>query len=97
MCFSPALENTIERRVKEAIAVKKRKPPLNRDEGMDLPAIYNPLLASLGNTWTTFLLRNILFHIAEWSSSDGERNIRFRLKFFSGSWNFYTNLGRIVF
>lgn len=31
-------------RVKEAIAIKQRKLPLNRDGGLDLPAIYNPLM-----------------------------------------------------
>lgn len=29
----------IKRRVKEAIAIKQRKLPLNRDGGLDLPAI----------------------------------------------------------
>ena len=36
---------------------------MSRDEGMDLPAIYNPLL---GRTWvTTLLLRNLTFYIAD--------------------------------
>ena len=36
--------NTITHRVKEAIAIKERKPSLNRDVCLDLPLIYNPLL-----------------------------------------------------
>ena len=39
--------NTIKRRVKEAIAINQRKTSLNMDEGLDLPAIYNPLLGIL--------------------------------------------------
>ena len=39
--------STIKRRVKEAIAIKQRKTSLNMDEGLDLPAIYNPLLGIL--------------------------------------------------
>ena len=34
--------NTIKSRVKETIAIKQRKPSLNMDEGLDLPAVYNP-------------------------------------------------------
>ena len=37
--------NTIKRRVKEAISFKQRKPSLNMDEGLDLiPPVNNPLL-----------------------------------------------------
>ena len=36
--------NTITHRVKEAIAIKQRKPSLNRYVCLDLPPIYNPLL-----------------------------------------------------
>ena len=36
--------NTIKRRVKEAFAIKQRKPSLYRDGGSDLSANYNPLL-----------------------------------------------------
>ena len=39
--------STIKRRVKEAIAIKQRKTSLDMDEGLDLPAIYNPLLGIL--------------------------------------------------
>ena len=55
--------NTIERCVKEAIAIKQRKLSLSRDEGMDLLAIYNPLL---GRTWvTTLMLCNLTFYISD--------------------------------
>ena len=33
----------IKRWVKKAMAIKQRKPSLNRGKGLDLPAIYNPL------------------------------------------------------
>ena len=36
--------NTIKRRVKEAFAIKQRKPSLYRDGGSDLSANYNPFL-----------------------------------------------------
>ena len=38
----PDENSNIKLRVKEASAIKQRKPPLNMDEGLDLPAIYNP-------------------------------------------------------
>ena len=47
--FDEERNNTIKRRVKEAIAVKRKKPSLKRDEGMGLPAIYNPLLGIRNN------------------------------------------------
>lgn len=31
--------NTLSHRMKEAVAIKQRKPPLNRDEGLALPAM----------------------------------------------------------
>ena len=38
------VNNTIKRRVWEAIAIKQRKPSLNRNEDLNLPPIYNLLL-----------------------------------------------------
>lgn len=39
--------------VREAIALKQRKPSLNKDKGLDLPAIYNPLLGLCNNLAVT--------------------------------------------
>ena len=52
--------NTIKRRVKEAFAIKQRKPSLYRDGGSDLSANYNPLLGI-----QNFLLRNLSPHNAD--------------------------------
>ena len=39
--------------VREAIPIKQRKPSLNKDKGLDFPAIYNPLLGLCNNLAVT--------------------------------------------
>ena len=39
-------EHNIKRKVREAIHIRKMKPKLNRDEGLDFPSIYDALLLS---------------------------------------------------
>ena len=41
--------HTIKCCIKEAITIKQRKPSLNNDERLELPAIYNPLLGICNN------------------------------------------------
>ena len=38
-------DNTIKRRVKEALAIRRKRPNLNRDQGYDIPPVYQQLLS----------------------------------------------------
>ena len=71
--------NTIKRRVKEAFAIKQRKPSLYRDGGSDLSANYNPLLGI-----QNFSVTQPVTSQRWWNLSDSEE----RLIFLSEFWNF---------
>ena len=43
-------DSTIKHRVKETINIKQRRPSLNRDEGLEIPLVYNSLLVSRDHT-----------------------------------------------
>ena len=75
--YYPKKSNTIKHRVKETIAIKQRKRSPNRDEGLDLPAIYNSLMGIRNNLSVTQPGTSNRW----WSSSDSEEKFFVLLNF----------------
>ena len=70
---------SIVKSIKEAIAIKQRKPSLNRDEGLDLPAIYSPLFG----IYNSFSVTQPVTSQYWWSSINLDKILVFCLKFCS--------------
>ena len=66
--------NTIKRRVKEAFAIKQRKPSLYRGGGSDLSANYNPFLGI-----QNFSVTQPVTSQRWWNLSDSDERFNFSL------------------
>ena len=70
---------SVVKSIKKATALKQRKPSLNRDEGLDLPAIYSPLFG----IYNCFSVTKPVNSQCWWSSINLDKILVFCLKFCS--------------
>ena len=75
---------SVVKSIKEAISIKQRKPSLNRDEGLDLPAIYSPLFG----IYNSFSVKQPVTSQCWWSSINLDKILVFCLKFCSWALEF---------
>lgn len=76
---------SVVKSIKKAIAIKQRKLSLNRDEGLNLPAIYNPLF----RIYNSFSVMQPFTSQCWWSSINLDKILVFCLKFCSWALEFY--------